>query len=150
MRTKRTGPSSGVFRKTLSLNQCCNKDFLANQDKGSISAAEEVLDHAAQFNCAFHCHQNIIKTCGGGKGEIPNSALWVSNILHFSNLVVQLELTKKKYYNLMHPTDRLYLTKIPDKCQYPAARCAIGENICMFNKSASFGVESLNRANQLA
>jgi hypothetical protein len=33
---------------------------------------------------------------------------------------------------------------------YPAARCAMGNNICMFSKSASSGLESMNKANQLA
>jgi hypothetical protein len=67
------------------------KTILTNQDKGSISVFDNVLDHIAQFHCAFHHHQNIIKTCGGGKGKVPNSVLWVFNILHSSNLVVQLK-----------------------------------------------------------
>jgi len=50
----------------------------------------------------------------------------------------------------MHLTDRHYLTKLSDETQYTVVRCAMGENICMFSKSASSGVESMNRANQLA
>jgi hypothetical protein len=50
----------------------------------------------------------------------------------------------------MHPTNLHYLTKLPDRSQYPAARCAMGDNICMFSKSASSRVESMNKANQLA
>ncbi len=50
----------------------------------------------------------------------------------------------------MHPTDLHYLTKLPDRSQYPAARCAMGNNICMFLKLASSGVESMSKANQLA
>ena len=40
--------------------------------------------------------------------------------------------------------------KLPDECQYAVARCAMGSNICMFGKSASSGVESMNNANHIA
>ena len=40
--------------------------------------------------------------------------------------------------------------KLPDECQYAAVRCAMGSNICMFGKSASSGVESMNNANHIA
>jgi hypothetical protein len=72
------------------------------------------------------------------------------NLLSSCNSVKQLENNKAKYYNRMHPTDHHYLTKLPDRSQYPAARCAMGNNICMYSKLASSGVESINKANQLA
>jgi hypothetical protein len=50
----------------------------------------------------------------------------------------------------MHPSALNYLTKLEDKCQYPAARYAMGDTICMYSKSASLGVESMNKANSLA
>ena len=50
----------------------------------------------------------------------------------------------------MHPTSLKYLTKLDDNKQYPAARCAMGDNVCMYSKSASSGVESMNRANSVA
>ena len=73
--------------------------------------------------------------------------MWVYNILHSCNSVDQLNRCKEKYYDKMHPTDLHYLQSLPDECQYPAARCAMGNGICMFSKSASSGVESMNRAN---
>jgi hypothetical protein len=48
----------------------------------------------------------------------------------------------------MHPTDHHYLFNISDEMQFPAARCAQGNSVCMYGKSASSGVESLNRANE--
>jgi hypothetical protein len=72
------------------------------------------------------------------------------NLLSSCNSVKQFENNKTKYYNKMHPTNLHYLTKLPDWSQYPAARCAMGDNICMFPKSALSGVESMNKANQLA
>ena len=126
------------------------KTIVTDQDKGSTAAIEEQVPHAAQFHCSFHHHQNIIKKCGGGKGSTPLTALWMYNLLASCNSVKQLENNKTKYYNKMHPTNLHYLTKLPDRSQYPAARCAMGDNTCMFSKSASSGVESMNKANQLA
>jgi hypothetical protein len=72
------------------------------------------------------------------------------NLLSSFNSVKQLENNKAKYYNKMYPADHHYLTKLPDRSQYPAARCAMGNNLCMYSKSASSGVESMKKANQLA
>ena len=35
-----------------------------------------------------------------------------------------------------------------DEMQFPATRCTQGNSVCMYGKSASSGVESLNRANE--
>ncbi len=126
------------------------KTMLTDQDKGSIAAIEEKLPQAAQFYCLFHHRQNIIKKCGGGIGCTPLMALWMYILLSSCNSVKQLENNKAKYYDKMHPTDRHYLTKLPDRSQYHAARCAMGDNICMYSKLALSGVESMNKANQLA
>ncbi len=48
----------------------------------------------------------------------------------------------------MHPTDKHYLFRIPEEMQLPAARCAQGDSVCMYGKSASLGVEAMNRANE--
>ena len=61
-----------------------------------------------------------------------------------------LEAMKLKYYDHMHPIDAYYLQKLGDDVQYPAARCAVNDKICMYGKSASLGVESMNNANQIA
>ena len=61
----------------------------------------------------------------------------------------QLLSEESKYIAQLHPTDRHYLTKIPDTKQYAAVRCAMSQDVCMYGKSASSGVESINRANKL-
>jgi len=66
------------------------------------------------------------------------------------SLVAQLEACKTKYYPEMHPSAVNYLAKLNDDQQYPAARCAMGDEICMYNKSASLGVKSMNQANSVA
>jgi hypothetical protein len=126
------------------------KTFLTDQDKGCLGALQEIFDHASQFMCSFHRRQNIVKSCGGGKGKIPYSALWVYNMLSSCHNLERLERLKQKYYPHMHPTDAYYLQKLPDNVQYPAARCAMDDDICMYGKTASSGVESMNNANQVA
>ncbi len=124
--------------------------ILTDQDKGSIAAVALELPSAAQFHCSFHQRQNIIKTLGGGKGVTPNTPLWLYNLLCGCHSVAQLEAAKAKHYPNMHPTSLRYLMNLADECQYPAARCNMAENICMYRKSASSGVESMNRANAVA
>ncbi len=132
---KKVHPCVGIPTKTI----------VTDQDKGSIAAIEQQAPQAAQFHCSFHRHQNIIKKCGDGKGSTPLTALWMYNLFASCNSVKQLENNKAKYYDKLHPTNLHYLTKVPDRSQYPAARC-----VCMFLKLASSGVESMNKANQLA
>ena len=43
-----------------------------------------------------------------------------------------------------------YLNNLPDTSQYPAARCEMSETACMYGRSASSGLESMNRANMRA
>ena len=60
----------------------------------------------------------------------------------------QLKAEEGNYIDQLHPTDKHYLTKIQDKKQYAAAQCAMAPDICMYGKSASSGVESMNLANK--
>jgi hypothetical protein len=49
----------------------------------------------------------------------------------------------------MHPTDNHYLFRIPEQMLFPAARCAQGDSVCMYGKSASLDVvEAMNMANE--
>ena len=43
-----------------------------------------------------------------------------------------------------------YLNDFPDTAQYPAARCKMSDTACMYGRSASSGLESMNRANMRA
>ena len=129
---KRIHPSINDLTKTI----------VTDQDKGLIGAVKEIFKCTAQFMCTFHHRQNILSRCGGGKGNIPLTALWMFNILCLCNSMMELDRKKAKYYNKLHPTDYHYLTVLPDD--------AMGENICMFGKSASSGVELMNNANHLA
>jgi hypothetical protein len=48
----------------------------------------------------------------------------------------------------MHPTDCHYPFNVANGMQFPAARCAQGDSVCMYDKSVSTGVESMNRTNE--
>ncbi len=109
---KRIHPSIDALPKTI----------LTNQDNGWIGAVKEIFERAAQFMCAFHRRQNILSTCGGGEGNIPHTALWMFNILCLCNSMTGLQQKKEKHYERLHLTDLHYLTKLPNECQYPAAR----------------------------
>jgi hypothetical protein len=97
---KRTHPSIDALPKTI----------LTDQDKGSIAAVEDIFKQAAQFMCAFHRHQNILSSCGGGKGNIPHTALWMFNLLCSCNSMVE---TQKKKKSIMRSYIRLTCTISP-------------------------------------
>ncbi len=48
----------------------------------------------------------------------------------------------------MFTTDCHFLFNIAEEMQLPAARCAQGNSVCMYGKSAFSGVEAMNRANE--
>jgi hypothetical protein len=124
-----------------------NITIMTDQDKGSIESVKSIIPNATQFFCSYHRRCNIIKTCGGGIGNKPLSALWMFNLLSSCSTVEHIAQLKVKYLEKMFPTDRHYLEKIPDEFQYPAARCHLNPNSCMHGVSSSSGVESMNKAN---
>ena len=125
----------------------CEVTIVSDQDKGSIAAVADVLPNAHHFHCSFHRCANITKAFGNKDGMVEYSANWMFNVL--SNCKTHREITMKSdtFLQGMSDAERQFLTKLPDNVQYPAAWCAMGPNICMYGRSASSGVESMNRAN---
>ena len=123
--------------------------LMTDQDKGSITV-RACIPQAFNFHCSYHRRENINKYCGGGKkGTKPLMAMWLFCRLSACSNMRQLKAEKTTYLDQLHPTNRHYLTTIPDEKQYPAAQCAMAQDICMYGKSASLGVESMNRANKI-
>jgi hypothetical protein len=89
-----------------------------------------------------------MKKYSGGTGQRPLSAMWMYNLLVGCKSVTSLSATRQQYEENMHPTDKHYLFRIPEEMQFPAARCAQGNSVCMYGKSASSGVEATDRANE--
>ena len=121
--------------------------IITDQDKGQKNAIAKYLKSVGHFHCSFHRRQNIIKMCGGGGGKVPNSALWMYNKLIRCRSVALIEHYKREHFKSMKNKDIEYLNNLTNESQYPAARCAMGENIYMYHRSSSGAVESMNRAN---
>jgi hypothetical protein len=69
--------------------------IITNQDKGSLSAIEEIIPLVGRFLCSFHCQQNIMKKCGGGTGQRLLSAMWMYNLLMGCKSAASLSATRK-------------------------------------------------------
>ncbi len=136
-----------VHKKTHPIVNLNNKTIIIDQDKGSIATINEFIPEAALFHCSFHCCQNIIKKFGGGGGHVPLTCLWMYNILLKCNSPRLIQFLRLKYEHQMTQAHVKYLNSITDKQQFPAARCAMAEMVCMFGKTASSGVEAMNHAN---
>ena len=61
-----------------------------------------------------------------------------------------LNYMRDKYAKNLLATQLKYLNTPTDESQYPAARCAMGDNIFLYDHEASSGVESMNKANKPA
>ena len=107
--------------------------IITNQDKGQKNAISEYLRPVGHFHCSYHRRQNIIKMCGGGRGKVPNSALWMYNKLMCYGSVAFINHNKSKHFKLMKNKDIQYLNSLTDESLYSAARCAKGENAYMYH-----------------
>jgi hypothetical protein len=122
--------------------------IITDQDKGQKNAIGHYLKSVGHFHCSYHRRQNITKMCGGGGGKQPNSALWMYNKLIKCRNVHQLQYNKEKHFVNMTNMDINYLNGLDDHAQYPAARCAMRNDVYMYNRSASGVVESMNGTNK--
>ena len=123
------------------------KTVITDQDKGSLASIRQILPDAGLFHCAFHRRQNIKKKFGGGEGNTALTCLWMYNLLVKCSSVAAIRFLKQKYEDKMKPAHVAYLSALNDDQQYPAARCDKAHDVCMYGKTASSGVESMNRAN---
>jgi len=123
---------------------------VTDQSKGSIAAVKEVLPDAFHFHCSWHRRQNITKYFGSKEGSIQLSANWMFNQLSNCSTLPSIQAKSALYFPQMNANESAYLQVHKDNEQYPAARCAMQGNICMYSRTASSGVESMNRANMEA
>ena len=74
--------------------------------------------------------------------------MWLYNLL--LNAKTPAALDKHRFDNAREMQDNAlrFLSSIPDTQQFPAARCAMGDGICMYQRTASSAVESMNWANE--
>jgi hypothetical protein len=124
--------------------------IITDRCKGSIAAIDEYFPSAFQFHCSYHRAANILLNCKGGKGK--HSAYWLYKTLVNCGSKATLDRVRDKYSH--HLTEKqlgyLFNEDVKDEAQFPAARCAMGPNIFLYDHEASSGVESMNQANKPA
>jgi hypothetical protein len=104
--------------------------IITDQDKGSKASIQAVIPQAFNFHCSFHRRLNINIHCKGGKKI--HSASWMFNKLLSCRTTEEIGQTKMENYPYLKPSDITYLDNLSDEEQYPAARCAMGKEICMY------------------
>jgi hypothetical protein len=119
--------------------------IITDWEKGSIEAMEEVLPLACNFFCSFHRKKNIATCVKGGQGKY--SCHWFYQQL--LNCSLPDTLTKLCFDHSAHINNNAlrYINLVHDHQKFPAAMCAMGDNICMYQRSSQSTAESMNYAN---
>ncbi len=63
------------IKKTHLIDDQSNFTIITNQDNGSLVDIEDIVPMSGRFLCSFHCQQNLVKKCGGGKGHKALTAI---------------------------------------------------------------------------
>jgi hypothetical protein len=122
--------------------------IISDQDKEIKSAIKDVLQSVGHFFCSWHRHKNIILQCGRAGGQMPYTALWLFNKLSECQSVAQWERERNRYFPKMHQKDIQYLNSVNNALQYTVKRCKEVDNIYMFHRTMSQGLEVMNAVNQ--
>ena len=131
------------------IHPCINRPtttVITDQQKGSIPAFAEVVPLAVNFFCSFHRRENIKKFVRGGTGTY--SCMWLYNLLLNAKTPAAIDKLRFDHGAEMQDNALHFLGSIPDTQQFPAARCGMGNDICMYQRTAASSVESMNRANE--
>ena len=119
--------------------------IITDQQKGSIPALADVLPDVVNFFCSFHRCENIKKFVKGGTGRF--SCWWFYNLLLKCKLPTTLTSLRFEHSGEIQDNALRFINSIHDHQQFPAARCALHPDACMFQRTSSSSVESMNRAN---
>jgi hypothetical protein len=74
--------------------------------------------------------------------------MWLYNLLLNAKTPATIDKHRFDHAGDMQDNALCFLGNIPDTQQFPAARCAMGNGICMYQRTAASAVESMNRANE--
>jgi hypothetical protein len=127
-----------LFKFAVKVHPSLNDEkvtIISDKDKGLMGAIAEVLPKAVNFMCSYHRRKNITIQVRGGSGAY--SCLWYYNLLIGCLSPTVLEALKVEHAMNMDDKALRYLNKVNDHEQYPASRCAIGEDIYMYGRSLS-------------
>jgi hypothetical protein len=138
-----------IIKKTHPTINQSNYTIIIDKDKGSLLAMKETVPLLGRFLCSFHHQQNIMKKMQWWKWSKTAVRSVVVQSPHWLQVsCITFCKKEKKYEDKMFPTDRHYLFNIAKEMQFSAVRCAQGNSFWMYGKSASSGVEEMNRANE--
>jgi len=131
------------WRPTLNKPQTT---IISDQAKGLTESIREVLELVGKFCCSWHRRLNICTFVKGGTGQFL--CIWMYNKCMRANTVE--ELNEIKHTHSAHVADKAlrYLNTLHNHEQYTCARVNMGEDIYMYQRSASSSVESMNNANK--
>jgi hypothetical protein len=104
-------------------------------------ALADVLPAVVNFLCAFHRRENIKKFVKGGTGEY--SCWWFYNLLLKCKLPTSLTSLRFEHSGEIQDNALHFINSIDDHQQFPAARCALHPDACMFQRTSSSSVESM-------
>jgi len=138
------------FTFAVNAHPCLNDakvTIISDKDKGLMGAIAEVLPKAVNFMCSYHRRKNITIQVRGGSGAY--SCLWFYNLLMRCSSHTVLEGLKVEHAMNMDDKALRYLNKVNDHEQYPASRCAMGDEIYMYGRSSSSSAEAMNKANSM-
>ena len=142
---------SSFWKYVIALHPSINAGhitIITDQDKGQMTAIAETLSEVGQFHCFHHQRNNIIKYCGGGGGKTKFTALWCYQAMLNCRTIKQIEAFKAENFKFVKARDLKYLCKLVNTSLYPAARCAMRDDIYLFHLQASAGAaERMNAVN---
>ena len=114
--------------------------------KGPFQLLLKLFPSQFYFFCSFHRRENIKKFVRGGTGTY--SCMWLYNLLLNAKTPAAIDKLRFDHGAEMQDNALHFLGSIPDTQQFPAARCGMGNDICMYQRTAASSVESMNRANE--
>ncbi len=74
--------------------------------------------------------------------------MWLYNLLLNAKTPAVIDKHRFDHAGEMQENALHFLGSIPDNQQFPAAQCAMGHGICMYQRSAASAVESRNQTNE--
>jgi hypothetical protein len=78
---------------------------------------------------------------------MPGNALWTYNLLVGCKTLAAINHHSGQQLPGLFPTGHHYLSELQNEVQYPAACCAMSEDVFMYGLSASSGSELMHQAN---
>ena len=74
--------------------------------------------------------------------------MWLYNLLLNAKTPAAIDKNRFEHAQEMQQNALRFLSSIPDTQQFPAAQCAMRDDICMYQCTASSAIDSMNQAKE--